>query len=194
MQDALAFLATLAADLTDSGDRISAEKLVTATGVGGLDGVTALLELARLIGEASDPGTLPAALDLAPPIDPFTTIARHVAACFAAVRADYPSRQDAQAARADISRRGEDAYAAASIAGADALGWLVGMTGDTVAFLSSEAGNRAPAVRVETGMSLPSTLIAYDLYGDAGRAGELVDRNRSATSLIMPAILEAVAS
>jgi prophage DNA circulation protein len=59
--------------------------------------------------------------------------------------------------------------------------------------LSQTAAERAPAVRVETGVSLPSTLLAYDLYGDAGRAEALVDRNRVATSLVMPVSFEAVA-
>ncbi len=47
-------------------------------------------------------------------------------------------------------------------------------------------------VTVETGISLPSTLLAYKLYGDPARAGALCDVAGSMTPALMPARFEAL--
>ncbi len=60
-----------------------------------------------------------------------------------------------------------------------------------VLIVSEQAANAVPIVRVETGVSLPSSVLAYQLYGDATRAQSLVDIARSATPMIMPVAFEA---
>jgi prophage DNA circulation protein len=51
-----------------------------------------------------------------------------------------------------------------------------------------------PVVLVESMRSLPSTVLAWRLYGDPERAEELVARNGVTTSLFMPTSFEALAS
>lgn len=110
------------------------------------------------------------------------------------VRRGYAARQDASAARSALAAASEpivepvgDRLGAASYAA------LSAMTGQAAIELSRVAADRAPLVRVETGVSLPSTVIAWRLYGDARRAGELVERNRAGTPIFMPAAIEAIA-
>lgn len=172
--------------LTGTEDRSKAEALLLAG-----DGVSRL-ELARLIGEAGEAADVLAEIDAASAPDATTSVLCLVAACFAAVRADYRARQDAARQRDAIGRRAEAAYALAAVAGPDMLGWLVALVGETVTQLSVTAANRAPLVRVATMLSLPSSLIAWQLYGDPTRAGELVDRNSVATPMVMPAEIEAL--
>lgn len=195
MEQVLTILSGLARELIiDADDLASVDALAVAAQAGGDSGVTALLQLARLTGEAAtDPGAVPDAVDRVQDETPLWRLLALVVVCFAAVRADYPSRQDAQAARTAISDRADTVYSEASVYGPETIAWLVSMTGAATLYLSRTAAERAPAVRVETGVSLPATLLAYDLYGDAGRAQELVDRNRVATSLVMPVSFEAVA-
>ena len=195
MTQILTHLSGLARELIlDADDRASVDALAVAAQAGGTDGVASLMQLARLIGEAADDaGAVAAAVDRVRVDSALWRMAGLVTVCFAAVRADYPSRQDAQAARTAISARAETVYHEAGIHGPETIAWLVSLTGIATLYLSRTAAERAPAVRVETGVSLPSTLLAYDLYGDAGRAGELVERNRIGTSLVMPVAFEAVA-
>jgi len=195
MEQVRAFLTGLAQELiTDIDDLASVDALSVSSQACGESGAAALLQMAQLIGEAADePGDVAAALDRAAPTGGLWLVVCMVVACFAAMRADYPSRQDAQVARSAISARAETVYGVAGIFGAETIGWLISLTGITVGHLSRTAAERAPAVRVETGVSLPSTLLAYDLYGSAARAGEIVDRNKISTSLVMPVSFEAVA-
>lgn len=190
------FLATLAVDLLPEGDdRQAADMQIAAIPKGGEVGCAAALRLARLIGEAADPVATLEAIDRRSieTNDAATVATRLVIACFAAVRADYPARQDAAAARSNLGARADASYPLLSRAGAEMLDWMVRLVGESVSHLSAVAASRVPLVRVETGISLPSTLAAYDLYGDATRAGEIVGRNRSATPMIMPSAFEAAA-
>lgn len=195
MDQILTLLSGLARELIlDADDLASGDALTVAAQAGGSDGMSALMQLARLIGEAADDaGAVAAAVDRVQDNAAPWRMAGLVTVCFAAVRAEYPSRQDAQAARSAISARAETVYNEAGVYGPETISWLVSLTGIATLYLSQTAAERAPAVRVETGVSLPSTLLAYDLYGDAGRAGELVERNRIGTSLVMPVAFEAVA-
>ena len=116
------------------------------------------------------------------------------AMAIASARAEFPARRDAQAARAAIRGAAEPVLiAVADALGADAYAWLAGATGEAAIRLSRQAADRAPLVRVEFGVSLPSVAAAYALYGDANRAIEIVDRNRVSTPFVMPAKFEAVA-
>lgn len=184
--DALAFVASEL--LSDADDLAEAETLETTAR--GPNGMEALLRLSRLIGEAGEPfETLDAARNLSTADAP-SAVAALVIVCFASVRADFPSRQDASAARAAVSALAETTYGLIDDAAADVLYWSVGMVGATVRHLSSVAASRVPLVRVETGISLPSSLLAFDLYGDPARGAEIVARNRAATPMLMPAAIE----
>jgi hypothetical protein len=113
--------------------------------------------------------------------------------CACLIKGNYPAQPDAAAARdivkAMVNRIGERL--------GNALGFKVAeafevMTGQTAVELSRIAASRAPLVRVETGISLPSTLLAWELYQDPDRAGELVGRNRVSTPQLMPIAIEAL--
>lgn len=181
--------------VTDPDDLYAGRAKVAGISAGGEAGATAYLEACRLLGEAaSDSAGLIAALD---EIDEPTLVQRIggvVITCFAALRATYPARPDAVAARAALVARADPVIELAGTAfGHELHGWLTNLTSTAVRELSALAATRAPLVRVETGVSLPAALIAWDLYGDPNRDGELVDRNESGTAFIMPVILEALA-
>jgi prophage DNA circulation protein len=59
--------------------------------------------------------------------------------------------------------------------------------------LSSRIPDLAPVIIVEVGVSLPSNVLAYRLYGDPNRGLELAQRNRVATPCFMPLQFEASA-
>lgn len=180
--------------LTDADDLARARRLLLAMAPGGTDGATAYLNACRLLGEAAaDSGGLIAALD-----DgggrPADRVGQIVIACFASVRAEYVARPDAQAARAALAARAErDTDAIGNAFGHEVHGWVTALIGTAIEQISAIAASRAPLVRVETGLSLPASFIAWDLYGDPNRDGELVERNRTGTAMVMPVILEAVA-
>ncbi|MEO3997178.1 hypothetical protein [Mesorhizobium sp. CAU 1732] len=189
------FLIRLAGDhLVDDDDRRLADALTTRLVTGGEDAVRAALDLARLIGEAAEPRSVLAAIDRAIDDDVATNVMTMVVAAFATVRATYEARQDATTARAALAARAEALYPTIAPVGADVLDFVIRLVGSACLHLSIVAASRVPVVRVETGISLPSTLLAYDLYGDAQRAGDIVGRNKVATPLIMPSVFEAVAA
>lgn len=111
----------------------------------------------------------------------------------AVLRATYAARPDATAARARFaafaSPVGEQVGEALGFAAGEAVSDL---SGETVTTLSRVAADRAPLVTVETGVSLPSVVLAWRLYGDAERSGEIVARNKVATAALMPVRFEAV--
>ncbi|MEP9378383.1 hypothetical protein ABLE91_16830 [Aquabacter sp. CN5-332] len=181
--------------VSDADDLALAQVRSLAAGGVGAPAAEAYLELCRLVGEsAQDSAGLLAALDDMPLPQVIDRIGALVVACFAAVRADYPARPDAQAARAALSARGDGVIDQAGAAyGAEVFGWLNRLVGEAVVQVSQIAATRAPLVRVETGLSLPSSLIAYDLYGDPSRGADLVARNRTGTPMAMPVVLEALA-
>ncbi len=104
----------------------------------------------------------------------------------------YPARQDAAAARSMLAETSAPVLIDVGAFGAPALDWLSGLTGEVALALSRTDADRAPLVRVETGVSLSAIRAAYELYGDANRAGELIARNRVATAAYMPAAFEAL--
>jgi prophage DNA circulation protein len=77
---------------------------------------------------------------------------------------------------------------------ADVLDVCGRLSGVAVDHVSRLAATLAPVVLVETGISVPSSLAAFDLYGDASRGAELVARNRHRAPLLMPTVFEALAS
>lgn len=115
--------------------------------------------------------------------------------CHAVCSVEHLSRQDARAARTRIAPVTDMVSLRLGTAGfSDAAAWLDGIAAIAADYLSVTAANRAPLIRVETGISLPATALAYALYGQADRAGELVSRNRVATPAAMPVTFEALAT
>lgn len=181
--------------ITAPSDLRLAQKHLAAIPAGGDAAGRALIEACRLLGEASeDSAGLIDALDAVENPAALDLFGLAVVHSFAAVRAPYPARPDAQAARARLVARAQVAVEAAGDAfGFEAHGWLSRLTGAAAVQISRIAATRAPLVRVETGMSLPAQLLAYDLYGDPARDAELVARAKSATPMLMPVSFEALA-
>lgn len=159
----------------------------------------AMLDAARIIGEGGAPaGVLD---DTETPLetgeavlDGFLRVLVVTMAAYAFVRSDYPSSQDAAVAREQLLARAALAYDLAGPGLSDAVfGYLTALVGEAALQLSRTAADRAPLVRVETGLSLPSTLVAWQLYRDPSRAAEIVARNKAATPALMPTAFEAIA-
>lgn len=199
----LAWLSDLVAELVgDELDRRDAEKRITAALV--LDPTefaSEVLLLTRITAESVD---TPSGFDrIASPEIPATGTADAIAVLLAVglsvagVKVDWPSRLLARAARARIAAAGEAGLAAVSRMGgegADLYAWLSNLVSVSVRVVSEIAANAVPVVRVATKLSLPSTVLAYQLYGDAGRAVGLVEIAGSATPLLMPGSFEALAN
>lgn len=181
--------------LVSGDDGILSGRLLARIKQGGADGATAFVELARLIGLAGDPAEVIGALpDPAASVqDAGNAVASLIMHGFAVLRLSLPAQQDAAAARDAIAARASAAYEGiGDRLGADALDFAVRFVGETVRQLSTLAATRAPLVRVETGISLPSSLLAWDLYGDPQRGAEIIERNRSGTPMLMPAAFTAL--
>ncbi|NEJ81800.1 hypothetical protein GR268_34725 [Rhizobium leguminosarum] len=115
----------------------------------------------------------------------------------ASCRAEWASRPMARSARLRVSVAGDDGAAAADTLGgdgADLYAWLTAVTAVSCRLISDIAADAAPVIKVITGISLPSTVLAYQLYGDAKRAGALVDLAGSSTPMVMPTLFDAIAS
>ncbi|MBY5804079.1 hypothetical protein HFN52_10765 [Rhizobium leguminosarum] len=115
----------------------------------------------------------------------------------AGCRAEWASRPMARSARSRVSSAGDDGAAAADTLGgdgADLYAWLTSVTAVSCRLISDIAADAAPVIRVSTGISLPSTVLAYQLYGDAKRASGLVDLAGSSTPMVMPTLFDAIAS
>jgi prophage DNA circulation protein len=125
------------------------------------------------------------------------TIMLAMALSIAGGRANWRARRDARRARSRISAAGDDGLAAASKLGgdgADLYSWLSLVVETSCRLVSDIAADAVPIVRVSTNLSLPSTVLAYQLYGDASRAADLVDIAGAATPLVMPSSFDALAS
>ncbi|HEV2501482.1 MAG TPA: hypothetical protein VGV39_00305 [Mesorhizobium sp.] len=180
--------------LTDADDRIVAQQKQATIAAGGTDAAAAFLELCRLAGEAADPAAALIALDEVEDAEPVDLLGLLVIHAFADLRASYPAQPDASAARERLALRAEAAYPAiGDMLGHAVLDFTVRMVGEATVQLSRLAANAAPLVRVETGISLPSSLIAFDLYGQASRGAEIMERNRCGTPMMLPSPLKALA-
>lgn len=179
--------------LTDAQDLVEVRKLAASAELGGESGANAYLRLCRLVGKAADPDE--AILGLPASGDAATLVGALVVHGYAALRATYQAQPDAVAARSAIASRAEAAYPAIGDAfGFEVLDFAVRLAGTVSVELSRIAASRAPLVRVETGLSLPSSLLAWALYADPSRGGELMERNMSGTPMVMPVTIEALAS
>jgi prophage DNA circulation protein len=120
-----------------------------------------------------------------------------MALAVAGCRPAWPSRPAARRTRSRVAIAGDlaiDAVAQLGADGADLFAWLTSITAISCRIISDLAADAAPIVKASTGVSLPSTVLAYQLYGDANRAGGLVDISGSATPLVMPTLFDALAS
>ncbi|MBB3771515.1 prophage DNA circulation protein [Angulomicrobium tetraedrale] len=181
--------------VTAPDDLLLARRRLDAIRLGGTAGASAYLEACRLLGEAaSDSAGLIAALDDVEDPSTLDSVGLLVIACFASVKQDYAARPDAQRARAALAARADPVIEAAGTKYGYVLqDWLTALAGQAALQLSEIATTRAPLVRVETGVSLPATVLAWRLYGDPARDAELVTRNRTGTAMVMPVVLEAIA-
>lgn len=195
-----AWLATLADTLVD--DAIDADSIaIRLDKAATLEDAAFALEtfsIMRVIAESVD---VPAGFDAItlPAASEDTLAAATVLAAFglsiAAPRVAWISRPQARAARSRISSYGDVARAYVSARGAEMLdlyGYLSRLVEVAVLIVSDQAANAVPIVRVETGISMPSTVLAYQLYGEADRAQGLVEIARSATPMLMPIAFDAL--
>lgn len=182
--------------IIDADDRAVARGLVLTISQGGAAGATAYLDACRVLGEAAgDIDQLLTDISTQETSDPVARVGMLISTSFARVRAEYPSRPDAQRAREALASMADETVDEAGARfGADLHSWLIRIVGEAVSQISAVAANRSPLVRVETGISLPSSLLAYDLYEDPERGAEIVARSRSGTPLVMPVRFEALAS
>lgn len=185
--------------VTDAGDSaLIADYAVASAGMG-VEAAAAALNAAIIIGEsvttAADADRLIASAGTArTENEAATLVIAAVAASCAAPRADWRNTRAAQAARQALSGLLETAYAECSARfGAEALRAVSSIGGMATRALSEISANLVPIVRAETGISLPSALIAWDLYADPRRAGDLVATAGAVTPMLMPIAFDAEA-
>lgn len=183
--------ATLVSDILDAED-VSA-RLETAPALDAISFAMESLSIMRVIAESVK---TPSGFDMLR-TDQFETSETGIAAsvllavglAIAGGRADWISRPQARAGRDRIATAGDVALTAISAMGAEGVDlyiWLSDLVNIAVRLVSDQAADAVPVVRVETGISLPSTFLAYQLYGDASRAGSLVEIAGASTPMLMP--------
>lgn len=151
----------------------------------------------RRLGLDADAEGLALALDgalVAPatPTQAVSMICATGALALATVRRDLPAQADAAAARERMGELVAPILAATGpLLGADAVDLIAGLTGQASRLIAS--ASRAPLVAVELASPLSAATVAYALYGDAGRAGEIVARNRLGDPVFLPARVETLA-
>lgn len=186
-------------------DTIDLARLVDLTLASGVDSVEAFfaggLEASRIIGESvltpsAFEGIKPARFDSQQAADLHAVLDAMISAT-AAPQVAWISRPQARAARHVVQAKGEKALAVLSALGpayVDLYVALSRLVETSVRIVSDQAADSVPVVRVETGISLPSTVLAYQLYGDAKRAEGMVDIARVGTPMLMPVTFEALES
>ncbi|MBD9390125.1 hypothetical protein IB237_23270 [Agrobacterium sp. AGB01] len=160
-----------------------------------------VLDLMRVIAEnASEPGHFDQ-ISLMPVVSGKTlsacSILQALGLAVAGGRIAWPSRPEARRVRSRVADAGDAGLAAVSSLGgdgADLYAWLSSVIAVSVRLISDIAASAAPIVKIKTGISLPSTVLAYQLYGDAKRAQGVVDIAGAATPLVMPTTFDALAS
>lgn len=196
IEDLAAAIVTDAEDAADIATRIAAAPDLAAQ-----DFSLEVLSLTRVVAEsvdaASDFDLISSALQVDNVTLPVLQILQAMALAIAGVRVDWPSRPSARRARSRTASAGDIALSAASAlgaGGAETFAWLASLIAVSSRLISDLAANAAPIVRVQTGVSLPSTVLAYQLYGDANRAESMIDIAGAATPLVMPTHFDALAS
>ena len=132
------------------------------------------------------------------------TLARMLAACceaallgqsfVAEAKSDFVDQQSAVAARARIVTAMDGATdRIGAAAGLEVISLLSQVANTCSAHLATLAADLKPLVQVATPRSVPSSVLAWELYDDPERGEELVARNRTMTPLFMPTKLVALA-
>lgn len=198
-----AWLSTLAVTLvTDALDAEElADRLAAAPDLGAEAFAAELLSLMKVIGESV---YTPAGFDTIKAGNFHDQATSDVGAILLAVglsiagaRAEWISRPQARSARSRISTAGDAGLAVVSAMGAGAVDlyvWLSRLIEISVRLVSQDAADAVPVVRVETGISQPSSVLAYQLYGDARRAARLVEIAGATAPMLMPISFDALES
>ena len=200
----LSWLANLcAAIITDADDLAdTADRIVAAADLDALAFAAEVLDLMRIVAESVTDATgfdmivIPDTILAGDTFDAMTVLVA-LGLSISGGRVDWRARPNARKARTRISTAGDAGLAVASAMGgdgADLYSWLSSVVEVACRLVSELAANAVPIVKVQTGLSLPSTVLAYQLYGDATRAADLVDVAGSATPLVMPTAFDALAS
>lgn len=186
-------------------DAIDLARLVELTLASGVDSVDAFfaggLEASRIIGESvltpsAFDGIKSVRFDSQEAAD-LHAVLDAVMSATAAPQVAWISRPQARAARQVVQAKGEKALAVLSALGPAQVDLYVAVSRlveTSVRIVSDRAADAVPVVKVETGISLPSTVLAYQLYGDAKRAESLVDIARASAPMLMPVTFEALES
>ena len=196
IEDLSSGIVTDVEDVADISTRIAAAPDLSA-GVFSLEALSLTRAVAESVDASSDFDLISAALQVDDATLPMMQILQAMALAIAGVRVDWPSRPSARRARSRISSAGDIALVAASAlgaGGAETFAWLSSLIAVSSRLISDLAANAAPIVRVQTGVSLPSTVLAYQLYGDAARAEAMIDIAGAATPLVKPTHFDALAS
>lgn len=111
----------------------------------------------------------------------------------AEARTGFADRDAASAARVRV-RIAYDGAAdrIAALLGEDILAIFGIAAREALAYLVQEAATIQPLIRVQAAKSFPAAALAWSLYADPERAGELMARNDVGTPFHMPAQIEAV--
>lgn len=178
--------------LDDAEDLLIASNLASSID-STAQGIESLVELAALIGLSGDLDLLDNYIGEIKMHDMVAGVAIVVIRCFSVLRVDYQSRNDAAIARDGLRRLSEKLIEMLDDQYPDTFSFIVDMVGASVRELSSLAANLAPLINVEVGLRLPSSVLAFDLYGDPERGLELIERNVHGEAMLMPKSFEAVA-
>ncbi|ACL57418.1 hypothetical protein [Methylobacterium nodulans] len=104
--------------------------------------------------------------------------------------ADRPSGERARARIAAAMDASGDRIA--GLLGQEVYGALNAVALETGTYLAQQLASLRPVVRVQAARALPSTALAWALYGDPARGAELVARNNSGTPLFLGPVIEAL--
>ncbi|QRM55151.1 hypothetical protein [Sinorhizobium sp. BG8] len=196
----LDWVATVVADIvTDAEDEADiATRVAEAPDLDSAEFAAEIIDLTRIIGESVTDARGFAAFVVPETADTETREAIvflcAVGQALSAGRVSWPSRPSARNARASLGTIAEEAYAVAARLDPDLYAWLRNLVQVAIRLVSEIAANSTPMVRVAAGVSLPSTALAYQLYGDATRAAQLVEIADSSTPMLMPVSFDALAS
>ncbi|NTI92285.1 hypothetical protein G6L78_01435 [Agrobacterium rhizogenes] len=197
LADLSAAIVTDTDDLADVASRIAVAGSLSASAF-----AAESLDLMRVVAESvtDAPGfeliSIPDTIGIGQTRDAMTILIA-LGLAVACGRVGWRARPQARKARARVASAGDDGLAVVSVMGgdgADLYSWLSSIVEVACRLISDIAANSVPIVKVQTGLSLPSTVLAYQLYGDADRAADLVDVAGSATPMVMPTIFDALAS
>lgn len=109
------------------------------------------------------------------------------------LRSTFASRPDGVTARGEVAERFEnELYNTAGAADAALYLAIDAVRGTVIDWLTKTIADLAPVITVESARILPSLYLAWVLYSDPTRAGELVARNDVVHPSLMPRVISAL--